>query len=61
MKKRTVRLDSMTKAEENLVDRMSYDEYMKFAAWIVKQKDNTCRLQLDKVDGYQTKGGVSPP
>jgi len=28
----------MTKAEDNLIDRMSFDEYMEFAKWIVKQR-----------------------
>lgn len=37
----------LTKAEDDLINRMSFDQYMKFAKWIT-----TCRSKPARADGY---------
>lgn len=51
----------LTKAEDDLIDRMSFDEYMKFAEYIIS--NSTCRSNLDEATvGYRCKyGGADPP
>lgn len=53
----------LTKAEDALIERMSFKDYMKFAQWIVNQKNSTCRSNPDETTfGYRCKqdGGKTP-
>lgn len=53
----------MLKIEDDLIDRMSFDEFMEFCEWTCRQIENkTCRELPARSDGYLAKlSGANNP